>query len=246
MRASLQGAREACDSELKRLGRSAQATDSAEAYPPVKAIALSSPGNVALGRDWDYQNAHFRLRATDAHKEALRIMKKCCSLQLPCALPISRSLVAFLRARLEGAFPGRRLLRQPRSRDIGGWPSSDYQLFYKAATAHGVAFGGAFALRECWGLNLATTSHRIIHGSSSGLHSLAMKSGAWPVKMPGAHTACSPFWITNYLFGFANQLPMERKRHLDVPPSSTSDEEAPGARRKRELEESGARSFSHG
>ena len=71
IRASLEQGREACDVELKRLERSPEAADSAEAHHLVKAIALpASPDTVASVQDWDHANASFWLRASEARKEA--------------------------------------------------------------------------------------------------------------------------------------------------------------------------------
>ena len=69
-RASLQQVREVRSSALKHLARSPQATDSAEACAPVRAIALSAPANVALGHDWDHANASYWFWATDAREDA--------------------------------------------------------------------------------------------------------------------------------------------------------------------------------
>ena len=49
MRATLQQAREVCDSELRHLASLSQATDSAEAYALVKSIAPSAPTTLAWG-----------------------------------------------------------------------------------------------------------------------------------------------------------------------------------------------------
>ena len=55
------------------------------------------------------------------------------------------------------------------------------------------------------------------------------------MKMEGTQTAMSLGWITNYLFSFANKLPAECQRHLELLPSSSEEEQAQSAKRKREL-----------
>ena len=67
------------------------------------------------------------------------------------------------------------------------------------------------------------------------LQLLVWKIGDWPVKMLGTQTSFCVGWITSFLLSFANQLPMECELKSDLPPSSSSEEEAPLARRERGL-----------
>ena len=56
IRASLHQAR-AQDADPKTLQLSANPNDSAEAYAPVKVMAMPAPRNVAWGYDWGHSNA---------------------------------------------------------------------------------------------------------------------------------------------------------------------------------------------
>ena len=106
---------------------------------------------------------------------------------------------------------------------------------YGATTARGVAFGGNFASYGGWGLYPAATPQRIVQSLDdirrflASFHLLAQKIGNCSVKMRRAQTTIRFGWIASYLFSYANQPPMERERHLDLPPSSSGEGEAPDA-----------------
>ena len=71
MRVSLEQVRKKSDMELKRLARSPQASDSAQALDLVKAFAIEAPPTTpAMVHDWALANASYWLRASEAHKGA--------------------------------------------------------------------------------------------------------------------------------------------------------------------------------
>ena len=104
---------------------------------------------------------------------------------------------------------------------------------YESATSHGVTFDGNSAPHIGWGLYPAATPQLIIQALGdirnfrSSFHLLAWNIGALPVKMLGGQTDIRLGWVASCLFSFANQLPTKRGRHLNLPPSSSSEKEAP-------------------
>ena len=133
--------------------------------------------------------------------------------------------------------------------EIAGWWRGSrlgiISILREAATARGVTVGGNFAPHQGSGVYPAASPQRIIRAltdifsSPSSLHSFAWNVGAWPVKMLGAQTAISSGWIMNYLISPANQLSLEREHHLGLPPSASSEGEAPEATRRCERPERG-------
>ena len=71
MRVGLEQARKESDADLKRLERLPQATDSAQAFDLIKAVATGAPPTTqAMAHDWGRANARRWLWASEAHKEA--------------------------------------------------------------------------------------------------------------------------------------------------------------------------------
>ena len=180
MGASLEQARKESDAELKRLARSPQATDSAQAYDLIKATAIGAPPTrrELLALDFRISEAFVyndeellvaaKMRAAEfegprsflSHSTEDHIFKM--------LIAANGQVAEYWRGGLIGAISFR----------------------YRAATANGATFDGTRVLREGWGHNPGASFQRIIQAvndvriSLASLDLLAWKL-AWLARMVG-------------------------------------------------------------